>query len=359
MIIQRFPFYEVSPDAYLFQNRIKKVGEQEQPEEPVRQWCAFELIRCYGFRVTDLVFEQDVKVGSKRLKIDIVVLRNGAPWAIVECKRPEHRKAADGMDQAISYAAAESIRAKYAVYTNGQEWMVKQYIGNIWVPVPDLPNAADPMVGREELLNVLRTFEELLPVLHALDESLEGDDAENFISILQEFFCGENLVTQGTSDGLRSAIDNLLRVISSEYKDVPYQLGKLTTAHRYLEQFRLQRGIGFPIDIEATGGATFLLLQQLHHFVVAMAKSANGTGGADPLALRLAASVLEAGADKFRPQSRKLRVTPAVQQSLREYLDYGLRIYLGMSLPSHFDSSDMDDMRRYTQRAWDAQLVTQ
>ena len=98
---------------------MEENGGLNAKEEPVRQWCAFELIRAYGLTVTELTFEKKVRVGSKIYRIGILVQRNGLPWIVVECKEPGCTKHDDGLAQAISYAGAATISAEYAVYTNG------------------------------------------------------------------------------------------------------------------------------------------------------------------------------------------------------------------------------------------------
>jgi predicted type IV restriction endonuclease len=138
----RLPYFEISPDAYLYPEKVKE-SVRKQPEEPVRQWCAYELVRAYGISVANIEFERPVRMGSRPHWIDILVLRDGKPSVVVECKKPSDRKAEKAMEQAVSYADAPDIRAEFAVVTNGTDWQVKRRIQGIWCPVPDLPREID------------------------------------------------------------------------------------------------------------------------------------------------------------------------------------------------------------------------
>src|SRR5437867_2251050 len=69
----REPFYEIPKAAYLFGGGLSASENRDPHEESVRQWCAYELLRAYGIKITEMEFERPVKVGSKRYRIDIVV----------------------------------------------------------------------------------------------------------------------------------------------------------------------------------------------------------------------------------------------------------------------------------------------
>ena len=86
--MKRRPFYQVPSGAWLFRSALPTDSKREQHEEPVRQWCAFELMRAYGIAVTDISLEQRARVGSKSYGIDLLVSRNGSPWIVIECNDP-------------------------------------------------------------------------------------------------------------------------------------------------------------------------------------------------------------------------------------------------------------------------------
>src|SRR5688572_15250863 len=100
----RHRFYDIPASAHLFSGAVNGSDQRKAPEEAIRQWCAFELIRAYALPVRDMICEQPVKVGSKQYRIDILVKRNGFPWVVVECKEPDYTRHDHAIAQAISYA---------------------------------------------------------------------------------------------------------------------------------------------------------------------------------------------------------------------------------------------------------------
>jgi Type I restriction enzyme R protein N terminus (HSDR_N) len=205
----RKPFYKISESAYLFSVRAQKAStsaqlqkaKRGQPEEPIRQWCAYELIRAYGIMISDLQFERQVQTGSRPHRIDILVLRGGFPWAVIECKKPKHRKSEDGLKQAISYANAEDIRAEYAVYTNGKVWLVNRRVHDRWIPVPDLPEQTDHQI-KMPMDELLDGIDMVAPLLYKLDEKIDGKNARTFLAAMQQFFNGKNLLTRDIDNDL-------------------------------------------------------------------------------------------------------------------------------------------------------------
>ena len=114
------PFYEINPQAYLFDR------SDETPEEKVRQWALFELLSTYGVSINNIEIERPVKVGTRNHRADIVVLRESVPYVVIECKKWDDKKEEQGTQQALSYADANTMKARFAVYTNGDIWKVKK-----------------------------------------------------------------------------------------------------------------------------------------------------------------------------------------------------------------------------------------
>ena len=85
-------FYTIPESAWLFQSQISQRRTEDKKwsnvEESVRQWCIHELIRSYGVRIDCIEIERLVKVARERRphRIDVVVLRDGSPYVVVECK---------------------------------------------------------------------------------------------------------------------------------------------------------------------------------------------------------------------------------------------------------------------------------
>lgn len=349
--MNRHPFYEIPPGTYLFPEAVRSAYAQKQLEEPVRQWCAFELMRAYGISIEQLVFEYKIRVGSKFYRADIAILQNGRPWAVVECKEPGHAKHDDAIDQAVSYANAEVVRATFAVYTNGRVWHVRRRIGDQWMPVPDLPSPL-PAGAALLLVQLLRTQNAVAPLLHKLGEPLEREDARRLLCAMQQFFNGMTLLTLGSSKDLLAATDNLLRVLSGVHLHANYRLGKVAAAASHFEAFRKQAGYSGEIP-PPTGTADIQEeLQYLHVAVLDMVEGIGSLGVPDGLLLRLAAALLEYGRSQRDPRPAYPRIGNNVHDALRAYLSCGMAINLNASLPDPLDFISCQDLKDYCEAAW-------
>jgi hypothetical protein len=68
----------------------------------------------------------------------------------------------------------------------------------------------------EELTELLRTIDDVAPLLHKLDAVLTGTEACLFLGAMQKKFYGSNILTEITDKNLRFGADNLLRILSCE-----------------------------------------------------------------------------------------------------------------------------------------------
>ena len=347
----REPFYPIKKDAYLFPTQALRAGDQQQPEEAVRQWCAYELIRAHGVRIDELEFERSVRIGSKTYRIDLLVVRRDQPWIVVECKEPNHAKPAEGMAQAISYADAQGVQAPFAVYTNGHLWHVQRRVRGQWLAVPDLPRQPNGLTG-EPLTEILRAFKAMAPLLHKLDEPLSGAEAEKYLSAMQVFFCG-NLLTDGIDRELRFGTDNLLRVLAGGAEHRDYRLGKLAVARKAFESYRERAALGVELapilgDLSVAGNSN-----QLHASLMHLIGGAQGNGSLDFLLLRLNVALLEYGMHQDPTKNPYPALLPNLHCAVRDFLDAALAIHLNNQLPDSLDRISVDDMRSYCQLAWD------
>jgi len=215
------PLYEIKPDAYLF------VDLPEKPEEKIRQWVLFELLSTYGISIKNIEIERPVKVGTRTHRADIVILRESAPYVVIECKRWENKKIAAGIDQAISYADANTMKAKYAVFTNGDVWIVKRKVKGEWLDVPDISKRIDENY-KVDLETLIRAIDDFRPVFYWLNQTIPRKDAKAFFSQLQVIFNGSTFPLDCLDKNMRFATDNLLRVIScDDSDDARYRLDKM------------------------------------------------------------------------------------------------------------------------------------
>lgn len=341
----RHRFYDVPGPAYLFRSTPDASDQRKVLEEPIRQWCAFELIRAYGILVTDIVFEHPVKVGSKQYRVDIVVKRNNFPWIVVECKEPGYAKHDNAIAQAISYADAREIQAEFAVYTNGAEWLVSRKVQSAWVAVPDLPT--NPTQGAVALRDIFHAIYHLEPLLFNLDDPIGGKDAKHFFHSMQVFFCGYNLLTEHLEQTLVHATDNICRVLSVEAADEKYRWGKLHAAAGDWQQYCARIGLESDVSDVDTGGMFGAELARVRMDLERIIRGTAGLHVSDVLLIRLDVALLNYAERAARKSEQFLPLTPDIHRTLRDFLNYLLTIHFNTQVPDPIDTDSTSDVKSY------------
>lgn len=346
----RLPFYSVQQGAYLFAAKLAQHGGINAKEEPVRQWCAFELIRAYGLTISDLSFEEEVRVGSKTYRIDILVRRNGLPWIVIECKEPKHKKHEEGLEQAISYAVSVNVSAEYAIYTNGTAWQVKRKIEGEWNAVADIPTSgpARPIGCIDEFL---RTVQDLSPLLNKLDEPLSGKDARIYLEALQRFFHGRNVITAAADHDLCCATDLVLRVLSTGPTERHYTRSKLSSAAERAESFRMKSGVGSPLTGIHENEPVYIFMSVFAGSLHAMMEPGRVIGGINHELVRLMMALLDYGREQARGGYPQF---PAyLHAELRSFLTKAMALSMDLKLPDALEEKFTSDMKYFTRSAWD------
>ena len=114
------------------------------PEERVRQWFIAQLRDAAGVPEHMMCSEVGFKFGRKSWRADIVVYdRDGAPLAVVECKRPDVALDARVVEQAMRYNSVLGVR--FLFLTNGNLTYLYELKGETFVPMDRFP-------GYEEML---------------------------------------------------------------------------------------------------------------------------------------------------------------------------------------------------------------
>ncbi|MGC1479482.1 MAG: type I restriction enzyme HsdR N-terminal domain-containing protein [Chthoniobacterales bacterium] len=342
----RLPFYEIDPEVYLFPKKTTRPGIRENREEPVRQWCAHELLRAYGIPVGQIEFERQVRVGSKRYRIDVLISKGGKPWAVIECKERNNNKHEGGIEQARSYANTHGINATFIIYTNGDVWRVQRRIGEDWVTVPDLPQWHVPST-EETIVPILRMIDLLKPLLHQIDQDVVGDDALNFLGAMQVLFNGSNLITEDSDKSLVNSLDYLLRSICCPGNHTAYRRGKLCDAYGCFERFRQSTGMDMILPEVMTETDARSEIHALSVGINQLIESEKEVTGESSLLLRLASSLLHCGWRFEGRKTRDIRIPSEVHGALREYLNHVLVLRLNVSLPDAIDAITCGDMRDY------------
>ena len=253
------------------------------------------------------------------------------------------------------------LAAKLATSTDRGVAIVAREIFSIARPNTSLP-ASEPRrattpssSGRTEpLTELLRTIDDVAPLLHKLDAVVAGRDARTFLHALQRFFYGNNILTEITDENLRFGADNLLRVISSEGLHSDYMRGKLSTARACFEKYRRSVKIGHELP-EVGNERIYSEIQFLHASMLSMIEEAGTLPPGDRLPLRLIVALLEYGRRQHPddPTKRFPKIAPNVHHTLREYLTEAFRTKLNVVVPDTLENVWNSDMRVYCRSAWE------
>lgn len=117
------------------------------PEEEVRQWFIGVLAQGAGVPMHLMMSEASLRYGAKCWRTDILIYdRNGAPLAVVECKRPDVELRAAVAAQAMRYN--QVLDVSWLFLTNGHSTLVFRRNGSSFEPFNELPNF-DQMLCRQ------------------------------------------------------------------------------------------------------------------------------------------------------------------------------------------------------------------
>lgn len=347
-------FYTVPEDAWMFRQTSKErvAGDKKwtPDEEAVRQWCIQELIRTYGVRIDRIKIECKVKVARERRpnRADVVVLRDGHPYVLVECKARSIKKLDDALQQAMNYAVLPDMQATFAVATNGDAWLVRRRVNTDWVPVADLPQFREGNDSVEWRL-ILLAVQDLSPILFWLDRPVPAKQAPCYFSALQRLFYGSNEITAATDHNLLRAADRLLRVLAQLDNHAGYTGGKMGEACKFLNVFWASRGI----KTEFGGGNVWEMAHCGCAEFSALVENSVGTASLDAALLRVILSLFAyLNAIKARSRVRYEDVTDCVLREIRAYLNMALIMRFNAALPDPIDESCVGDIHAICKPAW-------
>ena len=123
----------------------------DTPEEYVRQNIERRLVLELGYLPEQIEVEYPIKQGSKTVRIDLAIFREGMQheqeniWIIIECKRDSVQPSAskDGIGQLKSYMAA-CDNSEWGMWTNGKQKSVFRRIkteeGVVFEEPNDIPS---------------------------------------------------------------------------------------------------------------------------------------------------------------------------------------------------------------------------
>jgi hypothetical protein len=349
------PFYEINPQAYLFGKTNEKPKEKanKQPEEKIRQWALFELLSTYGISINNIEIERPVKIGATNLRADIVILRESAPYVVIECKK-WGKKDKGGMQQALSYADANTIKARYAVYTNGDIWHVKRKVGGEWVDVPDLPKRSDDdyIVRMEDLLISL---DDLTPAFYWLNQAVPAESAQAYFACLQNVFNGTKFPLNYLDRNLRFGTDLLLRVIKHFDPNSDYVHEKLVGSCRTIYDFIEQR-TGRKIYHNLSKDNLWQLTIDAQNEVNRLVEDTRDLVIKEVMQLRIIAALLQYLMRQIKGQNAKEKYfdVPAVlNREFQDLVGFLFQVHLGVSFPDPVLEESCSNLRSVCFPDWE------
>lgn len=340
-------FYKVPEHSFLFGKSLE-TGQEEE----IRQWCAFELMRYYGYSICDFTAEHPVKVGSKQYRIDILIKKDGVPFVVVECKKSSHTKHTNGVEQAKSYANADSIQAPFILYTNGSKWHVEHKIGTEWFKCIDVPRFFETSVD-ESLEELYLDLKDIGTLIHKLDTLLTGANARQFLDVMQAFFSRTSRFTQSTDRQLSNAVDLALRtIIHYKTNDLHYIGSKLRSAIGSIEEYRLQANVGYECPILETEHGFRRPFQQIRSYLFSMLDGSKGIANENTYALKILVSLFDYAKNLPDAGEEYHEIPMSIHRAVRDYLNFNLTLHLNMKLPDPNEGFDFQELQRNCFECW-------
>lgn len=338
------PYYDVKPEAYLF-GRTPKT-----PEEKVRQWVLFELLTTYGISINNIEIEKTVKIGTQNRFADIVVLREDQSYVVVECKRWENNKIEAGMDQAISYADVNTMKAKYAVFTNGDVWLVKKKIQGQWFDVPDISKHIDGDY-QVDITDFFRNIDRLKPVFFWFNQGLPKKEACSYFQYLQQLFNGACFPFEEYNRDLLIGTDNLLRVICSSGDHLNYSYEKIIASCKAFQKYFNVSNETYIYD--NPNFREFLVYLETR---ISQSVENNSNVGQDEFLLRFVLSLLHYLREIFDYRKNiigKYKEIPvALNDAFFDLIEYLLDIQMNITFPDLANMQKCEELRNLCENDW-------
>ncbi|MCR2110642.1 N-6 DNA methylase [Campylobacter upsaliensis] len=111
-------------DSIIYNTKKPSKQNYTNPEEKVRAEVFARLIIEKEYPRSHIAIEVPVKMGSETKRADIVIYKNAKhqkAFIVVELKNSNQKDLREALKQALSYAGSGSLRADYALATNGKE----------------------------------------------------------------------------------------------------------------------------------------------------------------------------------------------------------------------------------------------
>jgi hypothetical protein len=356
------PFYEIDIKSYLFGKSFVVDVEgtrksRKTPEEKVRQWVLFELLSTYSYHINDIKIEVPAKMGSGYHPADIVVYKDHQPYIVFECKKQGSNKADESIKQMITYATG--LKTKFAVYADGQNWIVKRFFSGHWVDIHDIPQKVS-LTATGSVSPMFWFVAHIRPLLFWAYKTVSAKHTQKFFEHLDTFtyFIGFSYVREinhnlhfGTNSVvklIRQILDERGNTLNLEYKKKNLA-SALSLFQEYLNDID---SVGYLINNLDLDNRTFedaveAIFVELNTTALNLSEITNK----DVAFLRFTVSLL-----RYLQAVLKNPTFTPIESSTTNDLYFLINLILitefGIELPDHLDTDNTKDLETFSSEYW-------
>ncbi|MCE9645750.1 MAG: type I restriction enzyme HsdR N-terminal domain-containing protein [Chloroflexi bacterium] len=362
------PIYEIDPKTYLFGKSLSISAEEANnkrrkfPEEKVRQWTLFELMTSYGYLINDLKIEVPSKMGSGYHPADIVVYQDHRPFIVIECKKIGNNKTDEAIKQAITYATG--LKTEFAVYTDGENWIVRRFVSGFWVEVVDIPATLNLNKGKTAL-NLFLFIDKLKPLLFWTHKSIPAAKVRKYFSYFEDFIFTESFNFLGEINGnLLLGAQHISKIMSgpvgeqgSKIIKNEYNNKNLLVAVSLLRKYMGEVGVGGALvkDVETVEDKYYTfekIVELLNIELSAVAMNYINTAGEEFFLLRLTISVLRYLHETLRHDGILQDVSSSTTHEFYSLVNLILITQLNVELPDVVNLDGVQALEQFSSSMW-------
>ena len=356
-------FYEIDPKTYLFGKSLAANDitnkRNRTPEEKVRQWVLFELLSTYGYHINDIKIEVPAKMGRGYHPADIVVYKDHQPYIVIECKKLGSNEQDEAIKQVITYATG--LKTLFAVYVDGQNWIVKRLLSGHWIDVNVIPPKTH-LSPQNSFSSMLWFVAHIRPLLYWVYKTVPAKSAPQFFEHLDTFtfFVGFNYlrdINQNLHFGINSVVKIVLQPQSEkdqtaftvdEYKKKNFLIA-LSFFRKYLTDIG---STGYLIENLDFDKRTFKdSVECLFVELNSLALNSSNIVSKEVAFLRFAVALLQHLREVLE-KSAYLLIEPTVTNDLYSLINLILITEFGVELPDNLDTDNVKELEGFSSEVW-------
>lgn len=357
------PFYEIEQKTYLFGKSIVEdtvvQKRRKMPEEKVRQWILFELLSTYGYNIKDIKIEVASKMGRGYQPADIVVYNDHQPFIVIECKKIGSNEQEEALKQVVTYATG--LKTKFAVYADGQDWIVKRFLSGHWIDVNDIPPKARSS-HRSNFSSMLWFVSHIRPLLFWIYKTVPIEKAPRFFRELDVFtyFVGFNYL-QDVNQNLHFGINSLVKIVFQHQGESnqtafiisEYRAKNLLIAISFFRKYLSDIGqSGYLIeDLDLESWTFKEAVDRLYVELNSLALNLSNILSKEVVFLRFGVALLRHLLEILE-KGTYLSIEPIVTTDLYSLINLILITEFGVELPDSLDIDNITELYGFSSEAW-------